>query len=77
MDREEGLESRAEESIWLVSFNVEADVALCSWKISGLEMCHTMIIQGNICSLYCQGGCSPDLCHMWLRAPLLTFAFLI
>lgn len=52
--RGEGLEGRGEESIWLVNFN--ADVSLCSWKISGLEMCHAMIIQGNICSLYCRGA---------------------
>lgn len=42
--RGEGLEGRGEESIWLVNFNAEADVSLCSWKISGLEMCHAMII---------------------------------
>lgn len=75
--RGEGQEGRGEESIWLVNFNAEADVSLCSWKISGLEMCHAMIIQGNICSLYCRGAAAQVYVTYGMWASLLTFAFLI
>lgn len=57
----EGRGLKAEESIWLVNFNAEADVSLCTCEISAQEMCHGMILQGSICSLYCrvEGGLWP------------------
>lgn len=52
-----------EKSIWLVKFNA-ADVSQCTCGISGLEMCHAMIIQGNICSLYCWGAVAVTCAHI-------------
>lgn len=40
---------RGEESVWLVSFNAEADVCPRTCEIIGLEMCHDMIIRGSVC----------------------------
>ncbi len=59
-----GGQRTGEESIWLVNFNVEADVSLCTCEISGQEMCHAMIKWGNICSLYCQGAVALTSAHV-------------
>lgn len=48
MDRVEMIEGRGEGSVWLVIFNAGEDVSVRSCDISELEMCHAIIIRGNI-----------------------------